>query len=95
LQRAEWIIQNLDLPAGQSSGGAAFTAPAGDDVTRIFHVLNANPQWLQTAVTGLRSDLKIKKVFSTTAPANIVVRGTKDQMAAAMTWMASQHALFE
>lgn len=95
LERAEWIIRNLDLPAGQSSGGAAFTAPAGDDVTRIFHVLNANPQWLDAAVTGLRSDLKIKKVSYTTAPANIVLRGTKDQMAAAMTWLSSQNALFE
>ena len=75
--------------------GAAFTAPAGDDETRIFHLINANPQALPTAVTGLRSELKIKKVFYTTAPANIVVRGTKHQMAEAMTWLARQNVLFE
>jgi hypothetical protein len=95
LERAEWMIQNLDLPAGQSLRGAVFTAPADDDVTRIFHVLNANPEWLATAVTGLRSELKIRQVFYTTAPATIVVRGTKGQMAEAVKWMAAQNALFE
>jgi hypothetical protein len=95
LQRAEWIVQQLDLSAGQSSRGATFTASAGDDVTRAFHLRNASPQGLQAAVTGLRSELKIRKVFSTTAPATIVVRGTTDEMAAAMTWMTSHNALFE
>jgi hypothetical protein len=61
LQRAEWIVQQLDLPAGRSSGGATFTASAGDDVTRAFHLRNATPQGLQMAVTGLRSDLKIRR----------------------------------
>jgi hypothetical protein len=95
LQRAEWIIQQLDLPAGQSSGAATFTASAGDDVTRTFHLRNAAPQWLQMAVTGMRSELKIGKVFATTAPANIVVRGTTDQIAAAVSWMTSHNALLD
>ena len=95
LQRAEWMIQRLDLPAGQSPGGATFTASTGDDVTRTFHLRNATPQSLQTVVTGLRSDLNIRKVFSTTAPAYVVVRGTTDQIAAAMTWMTAHNALFE
>lgn len=95
LQRAEWIVQQLDRSAGQSSGAATFTASVGDDVTRTFHFRNATPEWLQTAVTGLRSELKIRKVFATTAPATIVERGTTDQMAAAMKWMTSHNALFE
>jgi hypothetical protein len=95
LQRAEWIIAQLDLPAGQASGAATFTASAGDDVTRTFHLRDATADWLQTAVTAMRTELKIKKVFPTTAPPNIVVRGTTDQIAAAMTWMTSHNALLE
>jgi hypothetical protein len=95
LQRAEWLIEQLDLPAGHASGPVSFAAPGGDDVTRIFRLRNAAPQWLQAAVTGMRSELKIRKIFPTTAPANIVVRGTADQIAAAMTWMAAHNVLIE
>ncbi len=95
LQRAEWMIQRLDLPSGQSPQGASFTASPGDDVTRAFHLRNASPQSLQTVVTGLRSDVNITKAFATTNPAYIVVRGTTDQIAAAMTWMTAHNALFE
>jgi len=92
LQRAEWLIQQLDLPAGQTSGPASFTAPAGDDVTRVFRLRDAAPQGIQAAVTGIRSELNIKKIFPTTAPATIVVRGTSDQIAATATWM-TVHAI--
>jgi len=95
LQLAEWIIQRLDLPAGQSSGPTTFTASSGDDVTRIFHASNVTPQLVQTVVTGLRTEVKVRKVFPTMAPANIVVRGTTDQIAAAMKWMTSHNTLFE
>lgn len=95
LKRAEWIIQRLDLPAGQSAGAATFTAPAGDDVTRIFHLRNADEQWVDAAPKALRAELNIKKVFDTTTPANIVVRGTTDQIAATMKWMTWHNALFE
>jgi hypothetical protein len=97
LQRAEWLIQQLDLPAGHPAGTGTFTTSAGDDVTRIFSVPNANPQWIQGAVKSMRSELNIKKAFSTTttSPANVIVRGTADQMAAASKWMASHNALTE
>jgi hypothetical protein len=95
LLRAEWIIQQLDQLGGQPSDARTFTAPAGDDVTRIFYPGKATPQWLQAAVTGIRSDLSIKKIFSTTVPANIVVRGTADQIAAVTMWMAAHNAVFE
>ena len=95
LKRAEWIIQSLDQPAKQSAGAATFTAPDGDDVTRIFHLRSTTPEWTQSTVTGLRSEVKIKKIFATMTPDNIVLRGTTDQIAAAMTWMTSHNALFE
>ncbi len=95
LQRAEWMIQRFDLPEGQSPGASTFTASTGDDVTRMFQLRNATPQSLQTVVTGLRSDLKMSKVFATPTPPYIVMRGTTDQIAAAMTWMTAHNALFE
>jgi hypothetical protein len=93
LQRAEWLIQQLDLPAGPAAGTGTFTALTGDDVTRIFPVPNANPQWLKGALRTMRTELNIKKAFSTTTPANIVVRGTTDQIAAVAAWMVSHNAL--
>jgi hypothetical protein len=95
LQRAEWLIQQLDLPAGGAAGASTFTALTGDDVTRIFSVPNAGAQWLKGAATSMRTELSIKKVFMTTVPANLVVRGTADQIAAVTAWMASHNALSE
>jgi hypothetical protein len=92
LQRAEWLIQQLDLPAGQTSGPTSFTTPAGDDVTRIFRLRNATPEGIQAAITSLRTELTINKIFPTTSPATIVVRGTADQIAATSTWM-TVHAM--
>ena len=91
LQRAEWIIQQLD----QTSGPAIFTAQSGDDVTRVFRLRNTSLQAHQAAVTGIRSELNIKKVFTTTAPATIVVRGTADQIASTATWMTVHTMSFE
>jgi hypothetical protein len=95
LQRAEWIIQQLDLPAGQASGPTSFTAQGADDVTRVFRLRNASLQAHQAAVNGIRSELNIKKVFTTTAPATIVVRGTADQIASTATWMTVHTMSFE
>jgi hypothetical protein len=95
LQRAEWLIQQLDLPAGHPAGTGMFTASTGDDVTRIFLVPNANSQWIQGALNSMRSELNIQRTFSTTSPANVIVRGTADQVAAAAKWMASHNALNE
>ncbi len=93
LQRAEWLIQQLDRPAGPPAGAVTFAAPEGDDVTRIFPVPNGNPQWIHGAIGSLRSELNISKIFSTTTPANIIVRGTSDQIAAVAAWMTSHNAL--
>lgn len=95
LALAEWLIQQLDLPSQQSPGPRIFTAPVGDDLTRIFPVPNADAEWIQTAVTALGSELKIKRVYPATTPATIVARGTADQIAAAATWMTAHNALGE
>ncbi len=94
LERTEWLIQQLDRSAGPPSA-ATYTAPAGDDVTRIFYLGSATPQWMNGAVSGLRSQLNLRKMFWTTSPANIIVRGTTDEIAAAMKWMAMHNALSE
>lgn len=95
LARTEWIIQQLDAPAGPPQKPAIFTASGADDVTRVFYLPNTTAQWVQSAMTGLRSDLKISKVFAMTSPADIVVRGTSDQVAAAMAWLTAHNALAE
>ena len=94
IARAEWLIQNLDQQSGQQAVGThVFNAPTGDDVTRIFYVANATPQGLQTAVTNIRAEAKVKRVFSTTAPPAVVVRGTSDQVEAAAQIIAAGNGL--
>jgi type II secretory pathway component GspD/PulD (secretin) len=94
IARAEWLIQNLDQPAGQPNAGThSFSAPGADDVTRIFYMTHATPQGLQTALTAIRSGAKIQRAFSTTAPATVVVRGTADQVEAAAQIIAAGNGL--
>jgi hypothetical protein len=95
LQRAEWLIQQLDATKGHPPGTTTFTAPAGDDISRDFYLGNAPDEWVQSAVTSIKSEFKIKRVFFTTAPANIIVRGSTDDIAAVTAWMASHNALLE
>jgi hypothetical protein len=95
LQRAEWLIQQLDATTGHPPGTTTFTTPAGDEVTGDFYLGNATDEWVRSAVASIQSEFKIKKIFFTTAPANIVVRGTTDQIAAVTAWMASHNALLE
>jgi hypothetical protein len=92
--RAEWLIQNLDQQPGQQAAGThTFNAPTGDDVTRIFYVANATPQGLQTAVATIRTEARIRKVFSTSAPSAVVVRGTSDEVQAAAQIIAAGNGL--
>jgi hypothetical protein len=94
IARAEWLIQNLDQQPGQQGAGThVFNAPTGDDVTKIFYVANATPQGLQTAVASIRTEAKVRRVFSTTAPSAVVVRGTSDQVEAAAQIIAAGNGL--
>lgn len=90
---AEWLITHLDEPADQGSGPLVYAAPAGDDIIRIFRVRNPTLQWMQSAAASLRSELNVTRFFWITEPANIVVRGTSDQIAAVSAWMTSHNAL--
>ena len=93
LERAEWLIQQLDIPAAQATGNKTYTSPSGDDITRVFYLTNTTPQGLQAAVSGIRTELRINKAFSTTSPSALIVRGTTDQIGAATQWMAAHNAL--
>jgi type II secretory pathway component GspD/PulD (secretin) len=94
IARAEWLIQNLDQQPGQQAAGAhVFNATAADDVTRIFYLANATPQGLQTAVTAIRTEAKVRHVSSTSAPSAVVVRGTSDQVEAAAQIIAAGNGL--
>ena len=93
LERAEWLIQQLDIPASQATGNKTYTSPAADDITRVFYLSNTTPQGLQAALSGIRTELRINKAFPTTSPSALVIRGTTDQIGAATQWMAAHNAL--
>jgi len=95
LERAEWIVQQLDSHSGPPQKAGTFATPGADDVTRAIYLPNATPVWVQSAVKGMRSELDIRKIFAMSSPANIVVRGTADQVAAAMAWLTAHNALAE
>lgn len=94
LQRAEWMIQQIDQ-SPVTPGPRVWATPAGDDVTRILFLGKRTPQEIKMAVNGLRAEAGIRKVFSITSPATIVVRGTTDQIGAAMAWLTSHNELAE
>jgi type II secretory pathway component GspD/PulD (secretin) len=94
LERAEWLIQKLDVPAAaQNSGAQVYQTPGSDDITRIFFLTNASQEAMQTVLGAIRSEAKIRKVFNLTAPAAVVVRGTADQVEAAVQVMAQRNGL--
>jgi hypothetical protein len=95
LARTEWIIRQLDSRSGPPQKGGTFAVPGADDVTRVFYLPNSTPEWVQSAVRGLRSEANIGKIFAMSSLGNIVVRGTSDQIAAAMAWLAAHNALAE
>jgi hypothetical protein len=92
--RAEWMIQELHQPAGQQNAGAqVYQTPGADDVTRVFFLSNATPQGLNAAISAIQSETKNRKVFYMNAPAAVVVRGTADQIEAAVQVMAQRNGL--
>jgi hypothetical protein len=94
IARAEWLIQELDQPAdARPAGTQVYRSATGDDVTRVFFLTNATEQQLTDAVTAVRTDAKIRKVFFTASPAAVVVRGTTDQVEAAVQSLAQRNGL--
>jgi type II secretory pathway component GspD/PulD (secretin) len=91
--RAEWLIQQLDVPADSAKAGTqTYATPGADDVTRIFFLSNGNEQGMMAAVAALRS-ANIKKAFFVSAPSAVVVRGTADQIEAAVQVLAQRNGL--
>jgi hypothetical protein len=93
IDRAEWIMQELNQPPGPNAGTQTYQTSGADDITRIFFLTNATSQGLTAALTAIRTEAKIKTVFQMTKPAAIVVRGTADQIEAAVQIMAQRNGL--
>jgi len=91
IARCEWLIQQLAQPAAQ--GTQVYETPNADDVTRIFFLSNATPQALIAAVTSIKAETHIQQAYQLTQPSAIVVRGTSDQIAAALQVMAQHNGL--
>ena len=79
---AEWLVARLDQPF---TGTAEYSIPGGgDDVIGLFHVPQAGtPQALQEIATRVRTETKVPRIFTCTAPRVIAVRGTSAQLAQA------------
>ncbi len=82
LALADWVVHQLNDAQG-GSGLHAYSAPWGDDVTRVFFLPKATPAELQAQVAALRTNSKIMKIFPVSAPSSIVLRGTAAQVDAA------------
>ena len=91
IARCEWLIQQLTQLNPQ--GTQVYQTPNADDVTRIFFLTNTTPQVLSAAVTSIQAETHIQKAYQLTQPSAIVVRGTSDQIAAALQVMAQHNGL--
>jgi hypothetical protein len=93
VDRAEWMIQELNQPPGPGAGTQVYQTPGADDITRIFFLTNATDQGMAAALSAIRADTTIRKAFYMSKPAAIVVRGTADQIEAAVRIMAQRNGL--
>ena len=93
IDRAEWMLQELNQPPGPNAGTQVYQTPGADDLTRIFFLTNATDQGMAAALTAIRTGTTVRKAFYMTKPAAIVVRGTADQNEAAVQIMAQRNGL--
>jgi len=84
---AEWLLGQLDKPAGAQQGLASgdYRVPgAADDVMRVFYLANAKSvQDFQAAANTVRTATAIRRVFTYNAQRALAVRGTPNQLALA------------
>jgi hypothetical protein len=92
ISRAQWMIQELNQPQGAGAGAQVYQTPGADDITRIFFLSNATGAQMSAAAQAIRAQTT-KKVFYMTSPAALVVRGTSDQIEAAVQLMAQRNGL--
>jgi hypothetical protein len=98
LDAAEWVIHQLDRPAGWEPSPQERTNPStrqfrltpgtlGGDVLRIYYMpASITPQSMQETLTVLRTVMDMQKIFSHTGCHALVYRGTEDWLDA-LEWL--------
>jgi hypothetical protein len=94
LALAEWLVNQLDQPAGQAarSAGSHEYRPAGtvDDVVRVFYPASpGTPQVLQEMATDVRTIANIRRIFVYRESTALIARGTAAEMALA-EWLVNE-----
>jgi hypothetical protein len=91
IDMAEWLFNELDNPAVQTSVPHQYLVPgAADDVVRVFYITStANVQDFQQIATLVRTISNITRVFTYNAPKALVVRDTAAQVQLA-EWLVKE-----
>jgi len=87
---AEWLVSQLDQPAGRAAPSEYRPSGSADDVVRIFYpVHTGSPQGLQEVATDVRAIGNIRRLFTYNESAALIMRGTAAEMALA-EWLLEQ-----
>jgi hypothetical protein len=86
---AEWLLKQIDGPAGQGTkeykmGGA------GGQIVQLAFVNAGTPQSLQEAVNAIRTETKMQRVYPIQTQKAVAMRGTADQLAQAQQVIRSR-----
>ena len=92
---AQWLLHELDqAPAKQASESAehaAFNTYGNDVEARVFHLAHLqNSQAVQEAVTALRTNVQIQRVFPCMSSLTISLRATPEQVGRAEKLIAER-----
>ncbi len=82
---AEWLVNGLDRPAGQSAGISLGEQPVAGtaEVARVFFPRVSTPEFLQKVTSQVRTEAHLQRAVMCQAPGGLVVRGTAAQLAIA------------
>lgn len=96
---AEWLVQQLDRPAGgpsaerQKPGVFEYHPPAGhddgDNAVRVFHMTHTDTQTLEEVLTVMRFGADIDHAMAFIAGGDVVVRAAPQRVAMA-EWVVQQ-----
>jgi type II secretory pathway component GspD/PulD (secretin) len=92
MQMTEWLLQQLDEPAGGQSPSSEYRVPgSADDVVHVYKVSHVDTyDNLQAVATVVRSIGNIRMVFETVGPPLVVAtRGTAAETALA-DWLSEK-----
>jgi hypothetical protein len=80
MQLAQWLIGELDKPAGKVTSPGDFKMLSGD-VVRVFYVPGAqSTNELYKIATEVRTTTAVRRLFTYSAPKAMAVRGTATQI---------------